>query len=189
METPALESTILVVSRDLFFAKPLAQQIASELAMPCVAVEQADAPLTPSVALIVTNEQAVEYACPVLRVTPPLRMQRVLDDITAALKKQSGDVVMLGSSYRLHSRQKELARVSTGASVALTDKEMQLLQCLAAGDVVGREQLLKDIWGMDSANDTHTLETHIYRLRAKFRELAEDEMVIACEGGYKLRMG
>jgi len=75
--------------------------------------------------------------------------------------------------------------------VALTDKEAQLLHSLAEskGQVVSKEHLLKTIWGFEEALDTHTLETHIYRLRGKFRDLTGDEsMIAATEGGYKLEL-
>jgi len=69
----------------------------------------------------------------------------------------------------------------------LTDKEVAILLRLgrAAGQVVPREDLLADVWGYSSAIDTHTLETHIYRLR---RKLADE--AAAClqtePGGYRL---
>ncbi len=71
----------------------------------------------------------------------------------------------------------------------LTDKEAGLLQRLAeAGNKgVAKDQLLKDVWGIEALLDTHTLETHIYRLRGKFKELAGDEMIEAVDGGYVLK--
>ena len=47
---------------------------------------------------------------------------------------------------------------------------------------------LKEVWGIEAALDTHTLETHIYRLRGKCKELAGDELVEAVEGGVCFEM-
>lgn len=79
--------------------------------------------------------------------------------------------------------------LSAGAEqvVRLTDKEAGILSRLgrAAGQVVSREELLADVWGYSSAIDTHTLETHVYRLRRKLTDEAA-----AClqteAGGYRL---
>ena len=49
-----------------------------------------------------------------------------------------------------------------------------------------RETLLKEVWGMEADLNTHTLETHIYRLRAKLRELSGNDIIEAFEGGYRL---
>ena len=97
----------------------------------------------------------------------------------------------LGGRYSLQLRHKQLNHLASGQSVLLTDKEVALLQNLARGkgQVASKEQLLKDVWGFDETIDTHTLETHIYRLRGKFRELSDDDEIIAAtDGGYKLEL-
>ena len=70
----------------------------------------------------------------------------------------------------------------------LTDKEAQLLGSLARAGKggIGREALMKDVWGFAGDMDTHTLETHIYRLREKFRELGGGEGIVVTDGGYRL---
>ena len=188
MSNSVAEPVILVISRDEDFAGPLAEQVRRQLAIPCAVAANAEG-VKPSVALVVTNEAMEDAPCPVLRVkNPPFKMRELLGDIMAARQKQSGEEMTLGHGYSLQPRQKELTHA--GKSVALTDKEVKLLLCLAeaSGKAVSKEQLLKDVWGVEAALDTHTLETHIYRLRAKFRELGDDEMVMAAEGGYRLKV-
>ena len=81
--------------------------------------------------------------------------------------------------------------VSNGSrSIRLTEKENNILKFLYKnlGNVINRETLLHEVWGYNSKVTTHTLETHIYRLRQKI----EDEPSNACflitePGGYKLR--
>ena len=70
-----------------------------------------------------------------------------------------------------------------------TDKEMLILQHLwrLNGDFAERRDLLRRIWGYDEAIDTHTLETHIYRIRQKLTNLSQDHHpIIAGTGGYGL---
>jgi DNA-binding response OmpR family regulator len=76
-----------------------------------------------------------------------------------------------------------------GRSIRLTEKENNILNFLYKnlGNVINRETLLHEVWGYNSKVTTHTLETHIYRLRQKI----EDDPSKACfliteSGGYKL---
>lgn len=75
----------------------------------------------------------------------------------------------------------------------LTEKESALLHCLCQSDqAVPRETLLATVWGYESGVDTHTLETHIYRLRRKLACLddeaggGEQDPFVAEGGGYRL---
>ena len=71
----------------------------------------------------------------------------------------------------------------------LTDKEVRILRYLqrAQGQPVSREELLSEIWGYDSRLTTHTLETHIYRLRQKSENASEGPVLLLTEiGGYRL---
>ena len=72
--------------------------------------------------------------------------------------------------------------------VRLTEKETDILKFLhAAGATVARETLLHEVWGYDPAVTTHTLETHIYRLRKKIEENPGEARILVTEdGGYRL---
>lgn len=84
------------------------------------------------------------------------------------------------------------------APVALTDKEVDILSYLAkfsaAGVTVGREELLRRVWGYNEGVDTHTLETHIYRLRQKIEppraegEPQTQSLLVTLEDGYRLNL-
>ncbi|MBU6475775.1 MAG: winged helix-turn-helix domain-containing protein [Alphaproteobacteria bacterium] len=87
-------------------------------------------------------------------------------------------------------REKLLARPQ-GADIPLTDREADILAFLArhAPLAVGREALLKNVWRYGEGVDTHTLETHIYRLRQKIEESAEAPRLLLTEaGGYRLHL-
>ena len=70
--------------------------------------------------------------------------------------------------------------------VRLTEKETDILKFLhAAGATVARETLLHEVWGYNPAVTTHTLETHIYRLRKKIED-GGAKILLTEEGGYRL---
>ncbi|MFP4314492.1 MAG: helix-turn-helix domain-containing protein [Alphaproteobacteria bacterium] len=76
-----------------------------------------------------------------------------------------------------------------GQSVKLTDKERDIVTTLAqcAPKSMARQELLEKIWGYKEGIDTHTLETHIYRLRQKLEDSAAEPFYLkTTEEGYKL---
>src|SRR5687768_9853704 len=86
------------------------------------------------------------------------------------------------SSNLLH----EPAKNST---IRLTEKESAILKFLyrASGRPVGRQVLLNEVWGYNAAVTTHTLETHIYRLRQKIEpDPANTRLLLTEGGGYRL---
>lgn len=75
-------------------------------------------------------------------------------------------------------------------SIRLTDKETAVLLHLhqAKGEIVTREELLAKVWSYSESVTTHTLETHIWRLRQKIEEdPANARLLITEEGGYRLK--
>ncbi len=76
-----------------------------------------------------------------------------------------------------------------GNKIRLTDKETSILRFLyrAGQRPVSREMLLQEVWGYNSGLTTHTLETHIYRLRQKVeKNAAAPAILVTVAGGYKL---
>jgi len=73
--------------------------------------------------------------------------------------------------------------------VRLTEKETAILKYLyRAGDrAIGRDALLGEVWGYNAGVTTHTLETHVYRLRQKIeRDPTRAEILVTEAGGYRL---
>jgi DNA-binding response OmpR family regulator len=73
--------------------------------------------------------------------------------------------------------------------VRLTEKETAIIKFLyrSGEQIVGRDVLLHDVWGYNAGVTTHTLETHIYRLRQKIeRDPSQAEILVTEGGGYKL---
>jgi len=76
-----------------------------------------------------------------------------------------------------------------GISRLLTEKEIALLLRLsrAQGGIVGRDVLLREVWGYNGAVVTHTLETHIHRLRRKLEGISgRTGLLVSAQGGYRL---
>ncbi len=92
--------------------------------------------------------------------------------------------------YDFSPQEKTLAK-SGSDDIQLTDKEVDILVHLArqSPTAVMREDLLKDVWRYQEGVDTHTLETHIYRLRQKMEEVADVPQILVTDGrGYKLHL-
>ena len=70
----------------------------------------------------------------------------------------------------------------------LTEKEATILKFLyrAFPNDVTKDELLAEVWGFQNGVSTHTLETHIYRLRQKISRLTKKQLVLTIEKGYRL---
>ena len=123
-------------------------------------------------------------------VTKPFRFGVLLARVRAHLRQheQSEDAVFTIGRYTFKPAAKMLLD-EKGGKVRLTEKETSILKYLYRADekVVTRDVLLHEVWGYNAGVTTHTLETHIYRLRQKIeRDPANAELLITETGGYKL---
>jgi DNA-binding response OmpR family regulator len=123
-------------------------------------------------------------------VTKPFRFAVLLARIRAHLRQheQSEDAVFKVGPYTFKPSSKMLIR-DDGRKIRLTEKETAIIKFLyRSGDkTVSREVLLQEVWGYNAGVTTHTLETHIYRLRQKIeRDPSHAEILITESGGYKL---
>jgi DNA-binding response OmpR family regulator len=123
-------------------------------------------------------------------IAKPFRFGVLLARIRAQLRQheQSEDAVFKIGPYTFKPAAKMLIR-GDNRKVRLTEKETNILKFLyRAGErVVGREILLHEVWGYNAGVTTHTLETHIYRLRQKIEADPSQAQILVTEtGGYKL---
>ena len=91
--------------------------------------------------------------------------------------------------YELHPADKEILNIKTGNLTKLTEREVNIIQYLykARDNVVSKTDLLQNVWEYSAEVTTHTIETHIYRLRKKVEQTEQDTPLIGAEdGGYKL---
>lgn len=81
-----------------------------------------------------------------------------------------------------------LSVIINGETIILPQKEFMVLYKMASyiGKIFTRQQLMDDIWGYDIETDTHTVDVHIGRLRDKFRDNKDFEIVTIRGVGYKV---
>jgi DNA-binding response OmpR family regulator len=123
-------------------------------------------------------------------ITKPFKFAVLLARIRAQLRQheQSEDAVFSIGPYSFKPAAKLLLD-DNGGKVRLTEKETSILKYLyrAGEKVVSREVLLHEVWGYNAGVTTHTLETHIYRLRQKIeKDPSSAELLVTETGGYKL---
>ena len=131
-------------------------------------------------------------------VTKPFRFGVLLARLRAHLRtfEQSEDAVFMVGPYSFKPAAKKLTPPEDPSGrpirdIRLTEKETNILKYLyrAGGKAVARDELLEEVWGYNSGVTTHTLETHVYRLRQKI-ELVKGEatLLLTQPGGYSLAM-
>ena len=123
-------------------------------------------------------------------VTKPFKFNVLLAYIRAQLRshEQSEDAVFHIGPYDFRPSGKMLTDTK-GRKIRLTEKETNILKYLyrAGGKSISREELLTEVWGYNAGVTTHTLETHVYRLRQKIEPDPTDPKILITEaGGYRL---
>ena len=124
-------------------------------------------------------------------VTKPFKFAVLLARIRAQLRshEQSEDAVFHIGPYEFRPAAKVLTDPK-GKKVRLTEKETNILKYLyrSGGKPVSREELLAEVWGYNAGVTTHTLETHVYRLRQKIEPDPTNARLLLTEaGGYRLQ--
>lgn len=130
-----------------------------------------------------------------LKLAKPVRLGELVETVhRLSMGLDRGRIIHI-PGYHILPSQRQLVDIETGVITQLTDKECEIIMFLAshAGKSVDRETLLSAVWGYDSDITTHTLETHIYRLRQKIESASvsgEDAppVLITDTHGYRLRL-
>ncbi|MCJ8323893.1 MAG: response regulator transcription factor [Rhizobiales bacterium] len=123
-------------------------------------------------------------------VLKPFRVGELLARMRAQFRQfeQSEDAVFNLGPYVFKPSIKRLTEAD-GSEIRLTEKETAILKYLykADGSSIGRDELLCEVWGYNSGITTHTLETHIYRLRQKIEPKERGLKIIVTDStGYKI---
>jgi DNA-binding response OmpR family regulator len=124
-------------------------------------------------------------------ITKPFRLGVLLARLRAHIRQHesSEDAVFTIGPYTFQPGNKTLLDGEDGGKIRLTEKETAILKFLlrANGEVVSRDTLLNDVWGYNAGVTTHTLETHVYRLRQKIEANPSNaELLVTEPGGYRL---
>jgi len=124
-------------------------------------------------------------------VTKPFKFGILLARIRAQLRQHaiSEDASFIIGPYQFKPGEKTLINRQSQDIIRLTEKETAILKYLKRSDgtPIGRDILLDEVWGYNAGVTTHTLETHIYRLRQKIETNPSAATILVTEaGGYRL---
>ncbi len=124
-------------------------------------------------------------------VVKPFRLSVLLARLRAQFRQheQSEDAVFTIGPYTFRPSAKLLIHGESKRKVRLTEKETSILKYLyrSGSNLVGRETLLREVWGYNARVTTHTLETHFYRLRQKIEaDPSNPELLVTEPDGYRL---
>lgn len=120
----------------------------------------------------------------------PFKLEDFFNTLNANLNKYekgAGSIIKIGE-FKLDQGHKELLNEENQVITKLTEKEVDILRYLFKNknNSIKKEQLLEQIWGYQYFMDTHTLETHIYRLRQKIKAMAK--YLITDDKGYSINI-
>jgi DNA-binding response OmpR family regulator len=131
-------------------------------------------------------------------IAKPLRIRELLARITTALRRTRGDAAPAPASQHATfaigkstiDTRRFLVTAEDGVAQPLTIRELGLLKAFAEhpGEVLSRDWLLDEVWGLDYAGGTRTLDQHIVQVRRKLGE-AGDLIETVRGAGYRLRNG
>ena len=120
----------------------------------------------------------------------PLRLSELIARIRTQLRqfRASDDAQFEIGNLSFVPAEKMLHEIGSDRMQALTEKEATILKFLyrASPNDVTKDELLAEVWGFQNGVSTHTLETHIYRLRKKISRLTKKQLVLTIEKGYRL---
>jgi DNA-binding response OmpR family regulator len=124
-------------------------------------------------------------------VTKPFRLAELAARLRAQIRahETSDDAVLVIGPYHFHPGARTLHDPLANHRIRLTDKETAVLKFLyrTGGKPVARRTLLREVWGYAKGASTHTVETHIYRLRRKIEpEPGSVRILVNEDGGYRL---
>jgi DNA-binding response OmpR family regulator len=124
-------------------------------------------------------------------IAKPFKLRELLARLRAQLRifENSEDAVFTIGPYTFRPSAKMLEEPTKKRRIRLTEKEAAILKFLYRAGIkpVARQVLLNEVWGYNAAVTTHTLETHIYRLRQKIEpDPANARLLVTEGGGYRL---
>lgn len=118
----------------------------------------------------------------------PVRLSVLLSQL-ARMTQAPDEVFSFEGGWAFSPSSREISH-PVHPSISLTEKEAALLSHLlnAPEKTSERAELLEKVWGYGEEIATHTLETHIYRLRGKLSHALGSEWLHATEAGYKVTL-
>ncbi len=145
----------------------------------------------PSIPLIFLSDENKENDMLNIYVKKPFSLMSFLDVLRAANNNldNSVDGYLWFNGYELRPNLREIADIKSGSVVKLTEKEVSILKYLYKNQngYVSKNDLQRNVWKYSEDVTTHTIETHIYRLRQKVEQTDGRRLIVTDNGGYKLQ--
>ena len=119
----------------------------------------------------------------------PINIQKLIENINIQFLKnkfnQQNDVKVGKYHINLNSR----VMILESKSLQLTEKEVKIISFLNDSDSpISINKLQSEVWGYKSKLETHTVETHVYRLRKKIEKKFKDNLfIVSLKNGYKIK--
>lgn len=145
----------------------------------------------PSIPMILLTNSSIQTKNDNLNLTisKPFSLMGFLDIIRAANNKLDSSIAgfLKFNDYELHPNQKEIIDLTNNSTVKLTEKEVCIIKYLYRihGKYASKTDLQKNVWQYNENVTTHTVETHVYRLRQKV-ENGTRRLIVTDNGKYKL---
>lgn len=126
-------------------------------------------------------------------IVKPFSLEYFLNELQASINifENSRSGYLMFNRYVVRPVKKDILNQRNNEIVKLTEKEIAILKYLykAQDRIVAKNELLQEVWGYAPDVTTHTIETHVYRLRQKVEhDDPEAQLIITLEGGYRLKL-
>lgn len=144
----------------------------------------------PTIPLIFLSAENKENDILNIYVKKPFSLMSFLDVLRAANNNldNSADGYLTFNDYELRPNLREIVDIQSGDVIKLTEREIDILKYLYKnqGHYVSKSDLQRNVWKYNEEVATHTIETHIYRLRQKVEQKGGRRLIITENGGYML---
>jgi hypothetical protein len=186
-----MEKIVAIIEADPAARRALGKLLEKEgLAHACAVVAPGQQAAVDGISCLWLGEAPKSPGKDAIHFPKPVRAGDLLAQVKKALEKTGAGAELVSfGPYTLNSVNFELADNRDNRAIRLTEKEGQILALLVKnGGVVTRKVLLDSVWHYAEGIETHTLETHIYRLRQKIEtDPASPKILLTEETGYRLK--
>lgn len=148
---------------------------------------------TPILFLTSDVENILELSSDVHILSKPLLLSSFFDELHSCINRfdNSESGYLKFNKYEVHPMSKEILNLRNNEITKLTEKEVAIIKYLHKNKdrLISKNELLQEVWGYSPDVSTHTIETHIYRLRQKVeQDNPEAQLILTVEGGYQLKV-
>ncbi|MBQ9271072.1 MAG: response regulator transcription factor [Alphaproteobacteria bacterium] len=140
--------------------------------------------------ILLTSENVLQTDCLNLVLHKPFLLRDFIDIIRSANNRLDNSVEgeLIFNQYKLQPTARKITNLQTNAEIKLTEKEVDILKYLhkSPNQFVSKNDLQVNVWRYNEEVSTHTVETHIYRLRQKLENVGAQQLITTDNGKYKL---